>query len=117
MEVRLTRAGAGARRAVARIAVIADELDRGYERAGRPDAGYAADSPPAEVARQGACGGVPRGLVDGFGGDEVQRRAVAVGVVAGLAGGGDAQAVGAQQPERVLAQARVDRFGGSAAGH
>jgi hypothetical protein len=29
-------------------------------------------------------------LVDGFGGDEVERGAVAVGVVAGFAGGGDA---------------------------
>ena len=96
--MRTALAGAGPWRAVSGVAVVADELDGGHERAVRAGAGRRARRCPAEVAGQGACGRVPGGLVDGLGGDEVEGGAVAVGVVAGLARGRDAQSVGAQQP-------------------
>jgi len=51
------------------------------------------------------------------GGDEVDGGAVAVGLVATLAGGGDAEVVAAQDPDDVVVDAGVDELGGASAGH
>src|SRR4051794_14156170 len=117
MNVGSTRRGAGTRRAVAGVAVVADELDRARERADGAAAGGGTLRGPAEVVGEGAGRLVPGGLVDGFGGHEVERGAVAVRLVAGLAGSGDPQAVGAQDPKRVVEHAPVDRLGGASARH
>ena len=73
-------AGAGAGRAVAGVAVVADELDRGHERAGGAGAGARAAGRPAEVVGEASGGGVPDGLGGAVGGDEVDGGAVAVGL-------------------------------------
>jgi hypothetical protein len=52
----------GARRSVARKAVVADELDRRDQLAVRPGAGRAAAGRPAEIAGERAGGRVPVGL-------------------------------------------------------
>ena len=57
---------------------------------------------PAEIVGEAAGRGVPGRLVEAVGGDQVEGGAVAVGVVAGLAGGGHAQAVAARDPEHVV---------------
>src|SRR5215210_7222248 len=102
-------AGAGARGAVAGVAVVADELDRGREAAGGPRPRAPAGWGPAEVARERSGGGVPDGLGGAVGGDEVDGGAVAVGVVAGFAGGADAQVVAPQDPDDVGVEAGIDR--------
>src|SRR3954453_2186441 len=112
MQVGGAAAGAGARGAVVGVAVVADELDGGHEWADGSAAGGGALRGPAEVVGEGAGRCVPGGLVDGLGGGGGERGVVAVGVVAGLAGSGDAQAVGAHDPERVLEETGVDRLGG-----
>src|SRR3954453_6407786 len=115
----MSRASARARprRAMARVAVVADELDGWLERAGGADARAAAGRRPAELAREasGAC--VPVALSRAERGHEIHGGAVAVGVVAGLARGGDAQAVALQDPEDVVVDPGVDWLRGAAAGH
>jgi len=76
-----TVAGSGG--AVARVAVVADDLDCGYERAGGAAAGARAGLGPSELVREAAGGGVPDRLCDVVGGNEVDRGAVAVRLVAG----------------------------------
>src|SRR3954451_8588002 len=117
MDVCWAPAGARARRTVARVAVVADELDGRLERAGGADARAAAGRRPAELARKasGACVPVALGRADR--GHEIHGGAVAVGVVAGLARGGDAKVVALQDPEDVVVDAGVDGLGGAAARH
>src|SRR3954463_10883240 len=126
MDVCWASARARARRAVARGAVVADELDGRLERAGGAggpacaggaDARAAAGGRPAELAREasGAC--VPVALRRAERGHEIHGGAVAVRVVAGLARGGDAKAVALQDPEDVVVDAGVDGLGGAPVRH
>src|SRR4051812_49734289 len=117
MDVCWAPAGARPRRTVARVAVVADELDGRLERAGGADARAAAGGRPAEVARKasGAC--VPVALRRAERGHEIHGGAVAVRVVAGLARGGDAKAVTLQHPEDVVVDPGVDGLRGAAARH
>jgi hypothetical protein len=55
--------------------------------------------------REASGGRVPQGLCDPVGGDEVDGGAVAVGVVAGFAGGADPQVVTPQDPDDVVVEA------------
>src|SRR4051794_34526553 len=113
MDVCWASARARARRAVARVAVVADELDGRLERAGGADARAAAGGRPSELARKasGAC--VPVALRRAERGHEIHGGAVAVRVVAGLARGGDPKAVSLQDPEDVVVDAGVDGLGGA----
>src|SRR4051794_41814303 len=99
MDVCWASARARARRAVARVAVVADELDGRLERAGGADARAAAGGRPAELAREasGAC--VPVALRRAERGHEIHGGAVAVRVGAGPARGGGAEARARQGPE------------------
>ena len=108
MDVGGAAPAAGARRAVAGVAVVADELDRWCERAGGAGAGACACRGPAEVVSESAGGGVPARLCAPVGGDEVDCGAVAMGLVAGFARGGDTQVVAAQDPHDVVIEACVD---------
>src|SRR3954471_7920227 len=117
MDVCWASARARARRAVARVAVVADELDGRLERTGGADARAAAGRRPAELARKasGAC--VPVALRRTDRGDEIHGGAVSVRVVAGLARGGDAKAVALQDPQDVVVDAGVDGLGGAPVRH
>ncbi len=78
-------AAAGLRRAVRRIAVVADELDRRDQVAGGPRAERAAARTPAEVAREAPGRAVPGRLrAEIAGRDQVERGTVAVRRVARL---------------------------------
>src|SRR4051812_50145436 len=72
VDVRGAGAVACARRPVAGVAVVAEELDRRHERAHGPAAGRRARRVPAEVVGEPPGGGVPgrlRRAVGGGGGD------------------------------------------------
>src|SRR5215211_7242411 len=114
--MRGTGAVAGAWGAVVGVAVVADELDRRDERAGRTCARATAPRGPAKVAGEASGGGVPDLLGDAAGGDEVDGGAVAVGVVAGLAGGRHTQAVVVRDPGHVVVEAGVDQHRAARAG-
>src|SRR5688500_4079101 len=100
-------AGAGARGAVVGVAVVADELDRRREPAGRAAARAPAVLGPADVAGELAGAGVPDRLGCSVGGDEVDGGAVAVRSVSGFAGGGETQVVSPQDPDDVVVDAGV----------
>ena len=109
MEVCGAVPGAGPGRAVAEVAVVADELDGGGEVVGGTGAGVCARSGPAEVVGEPTGRGVPDRLRWPVGGDQVDGGPVAMGVVAGFAGGADAQVIPPQDPEDVAVEASVDR--------
>ena len=97
------------------VAVVADELIAGASgQAGQePECPQAGFQPRSRASRPAD---IPAGLCRAFGGDEVERGAVAVGVVAGFARGGHAQLVAAQHPDRAGVQAGVDERGAAAGG-
>src|SRR4051794_35945813 len=97
--------GPGGGRAVIGVAVVADELDGGCEAAGGAGPGAGAGGGPAEVVGEGSGRCVPDRLRIPGGGDQVEGGAVAVGVVAGLAGRRDAQVVATQDPDGVVVEA------------
>ena len=84
VDVRRAVARAGPRRAVARVAVVADPLDRRPERARGPGAGGAAARRPSELSGEPASRAIPVVLGRGDRGHEIYRRAVAVRVVTRL---------------------------------
>src|SRR4051794_9100241 len=74
-------------RAVARVAVVADPLDRRPKRACGPGAGGAAARGPSELSGEAASRAIPVVLGRGDRGHEIDRRAVAVRVMTRLPGG------------------------------
>jgi hypothetical protein len=114
--VRRASAGARPRRAVGRVAVVANELNDWLERAGGAHARAAAGRRPAQLARKasGAC--VPIALRRAERRHKIHRGAVAVGVVTGLARRGDAEAVALQGPEDIVVDPGVHGLRGAAAG-
>src|SRR5512144_2243851 len=107
MNVRGAVAGAGSRGAVVWVPVVADPLDRRFQRAGGPGAGAAAGAYPAELVREPPGRGVPVALGRAGRGDQVDGRAVAVGVMTGFAGGDDPQLVAVNNPEDVVVDTGV----------
>src|SRR3954452_10097005 len=117
MNVSGAAAGARARRAMAWVPVVADELDRRLERAGRAYAGAAAARRPAKVVREASGARVPVALCFPERWHEVHGAAIAVRVMTGLARGGDAKAVALQDPEDVVVDPGVDGLRGATARH
>src|SRR6476646_1961014 len=99
--------------AVVPVAVVADEVDGRHQLTFGPDARPTAWFAPPQVFG-GARGRIPPAT---WAGNDVHRRAVAVGFVSRLTSGGDPQAVVLEEPHRIGPDPRIDLRRRPAFGH